>query len=345
MDVKNMDINYKENVKNVFDGKKVDVTPVITITQSGTLEAMEKTGTSWPKAHQDAEQMATLGASLYELTGLEDAKIPFCLAVEAEAMGCEVDLGCGGKTPEVTKSPFNEPDEIEIPDNYETAGRIPVICEAVEILKERYDNLPVCVGVTGPFTVAGHLIGVERILKMINTDFYAVEHAIDVASEAVSAYIKELNKVKPDIICVADPTSSGDLLGPIDFQQLSRPALEDIQEDMDAQNVLHICGHTAAILKDMLSCGYNGISIEEVVDMRYAQKVKHELGDISQVCGNISTSKTLYRGTTEEVRQEVLQALERGVDVVAPSCGIAAASPLANIQAMVDARNEFYEDK
>ena len=111
---------------------------------------------------------------------------------------------------------------------------------------------------------------------------------------------------------------------------------------MKSQNVLHICGHTAGILKDMLSCGYNGISIEEAVDMNFAQKVKHDLGDKCQVCGNISTSKTLFRGTPEEVREEVLQALNKGVDVVAPSCGIAAASPLKNIQAMVNARNEFF---
>jgi [methyl-Co(III) methanol-specific corrinoid protein]:coenzyme M methyltransferase len=337
-----MEINYKENLENVLNGKNVDITPVITVTQSGILDAMEITGTSWPRAHEDPEQMATLGASLHELAGLEDAKIPFCLAVEAESMGCEVDLGYGARTPEVVKSPFDNPREIEIPDDFEERGRIPVICEAVEILHERYDNLPVCVGITGPFTVAGHMIGVEEILKMINTDYYGVEAAIDVAAEAVMAYIKVLNEVKPDVICVADPTSSGDLLSPLDFQQLSRPALEDIEEKMKSQNVLHICGHVKNMLKDMLSCGYNGISIEEAVDMRDAQAVKHSLGDISQVCGNISTSKTLYRGTPEEVRQEVLQALEKGVDVVAPSCGIAAASPLKNIQAMVNARNEYF---
>lgn len=337
-----MDINYKKNLENVLNGKEVDITPVITVTQSGILDAMKLTGTSWPTAHEDPEQMATLGASLHELAGLEDAKIPFCLAVEAESMGCEVDLGSGGRTPEVVKSPFDDPREIEIPDNFETSGRIPVICEAVEILHERYDNLPVCVGITGPFTVAGHMIGVEEILKMINLDYWGVDAAVEVATEAVMAYIKELNEVKPDVICVADPTSSGDLLSPLDFQQISRPPLEDIEKAMKSQNVLHICGHTGNMLKDMLSCGYNGISIEEAVDMRYAQEVKASLGDKCQVCGNISTSRTLFRGTPEEVRTEVLQALEKGVDVVAPSCGIAASSPLVNIQAMVNARNEFF---
>ncbi|MDY2744481.1 MAG: uroporphyrinogen decarboxylase family protein, partial [Methanosphaera sp.] len=73
-------MNYKKNLEDVLNGKQTDITPVITVTQSGILDAMELTGTSWPTAHKDPEQMATLGASLYELAGLEDAKIPFCLA-------------------------------------------------------------------------------------------------------------------------------------------------------------------------------------------------------------------------------------------------------------------------
>ena len=104
-----MNINYTKNLRDVLNGKKTDIAPVVTVTQSGILDAMERTGTSWPQAHENPEQMATLGASLYELARLEDAKIPFCLAVEAESMGCEVDLGYGGRTPEVVKSPFEKP--------------------------------------------------------------------------------------------------------------------------------------------------------------------------------------------------------------------------------------------
>ena len=44
-----------------------------------------------------------------------------------------------------------------------------------------------------------------------------------------------------------------------------------------------------------------------------------------------------------EVKAEVTTALEKGIDVLAPSCGIAPKSPLANIQAFVEARDEFYQ--
>ena len=78
-------MNYKENLINALAGEKVDVKPVVSVTQLGIVDAMEKTNTSWPEAHTDPEQMATLASSLYELAGLECARLPFCLSVEAEA--------------------------------------------------------------------------------------------------------------------------------------------------------------------------------------------------------------------------------------------------------------------
>lgn len=55
-----MNINYTKNLRDVLNGKKTDIAPVVTVTQSGILDAMERTGTSWPQAHENPEQMATL---------------------------------------------------------------------------------------------------------------------------------------------------------------------------------------------------------------------------------------------------------------------------------------------
>ena len=155
-------MNLKENVLAVLSGEEVDVTPVISVTQIGIVEAMEKTDAFWPEAHEDAEKMAILGSSLYELAGLECARIPFCLTVEAESMGCKVNLGSEDKTPLVVESPFQNAVDIKIPKDFLHNGRIPVVLEAINKLKEKYgDNLPIIVGITGPFTLTGHLLGVE----------------------------------------------------------------------------------------------------------------------------------------------------------------------------------------
>ena len=85
-------MNIKSNVLKVLSGEESDITPALSVTQIAIVEAMEKTDVYWPEAHINADMMAILGSSLYELAGLECARIPFCLTVEAEAMGCKVDL-------------------------------------------------------------------------------------------------------------------------------------------------------------------------------------------------------------------------------------------------------------
>lgn len=336
-------MNLIDNLQAALNGEDVEKTPVVSVTQVGIVDAMAASETSWPTAHEDAEQMARLGAALYEQAGLECARVPFDLNIEAEAMGCPVNLGNMDSTPGLAGNLTDDPEELEVPDDFLENGRIPAVLKSIEILKEKYDDVPVIVGIAGPFTLTGHLLGVENLVKMLKTDSFAVEDAMDISLEAMAEYVGALNEVGPDAICVADPTSSPELLDPMDFVEFAQPSLEDLQDEMEPQSILHICGNSRPILEDMLDCGYNGISVEEAVDMAEAEKVKEELDTGTQMVGNISTSQTLFSKTPADVKAEVKVALEKGVDVLAPSCGIAPKSPLANIQALVEARNEFFE--
>lgn len=351
-------MNVKENLLKVLSGDEVDITPVISVTQIGIVEAMEKTGAYWPEAHTNPEKMANLGSSLYELVGLECARIPFCLTVEAEAMGCKVDLGTKDRTPLVTESPFESAGDIKIPADFSSNGRIPSVLKAVKILKEKYGNtLPVIVGITGPFTLTGHLLGVEKLVRSMRVRPADVELAVDKALEVSIEYARVLSEVKPDIICVADPTSATELINPLQFKTIVKPRLEDLAAEIDSKKVLHICGSAEPILKDMADIGFDGLSIEEKVDVKRA---KEELGGGGKIIrvggravsmgggkepkliGNISSSQTIFMGSPDEVKVEVKNTLEAGVDILAPSCGLAPGSPLKNIQAMVEARNEYH---
>jgi [methyl-Co(III) methanol-specific corrinoid protein]:coenzyme M methyltransferase len=352
-------MNLKNNVLKVLSGEKTDLTPVISVTQLGVVEAMEQTDAFWPEAHEDADKMATLGSSLYELVGLECARIPFCLTVEAEALGCEVDLGNEEKTPQIRSTPFKTASEIEVPANFLSNGRIPVVLEAIEKLKQKYgDTIPIIVGITGPFTLTGHLLGVENLVRYMKTKPDEIETAIDNSLDACMDYAEAISKVGPDIICVAEPTAAPELIDPLQFKSMVKPALEDLANFIKTKKVLHICGSTQPIIKDMATIGYDGISVEEKVDIK---KAKEELekgsnvmkvggksmprgsSSISKIIGNISTTQTLFRGTEEEIKNEVKMVLDAGIDILAPSCGLAPRSPLKNIEAMINARNKFFD--
>ena len=333
-----------ENLKAALNGEEVEKVPAISATAAAVEEAFPAANVSWPEAHKDAEQMARLGISLHEQAGLECARVPFDLTAEAEAFGCEVDLGDMENTPTLRSHDIvDDVEDLEVPDDFVNNGRLPVILESIEILKNEYPEVPVIVGMAGPFTLTGHLLGVEDLVKMLKTDSFVVEDAVEIALEAQTELVQAFNESGVDVIAVADPTSSPELLYPNDFSEFAQPALEDLSAEMETESILHICGNSRPILEEMLDCGFSGISVEEAVDMTEAQQVRAETGAETVMVGNVSTSQTLFSKPVEEVKAEVTQALEKGVHVLAPSCGIAPKSPLANLKAFVEARDEFYQ--
>src|SRR5690606_41636242 len=70
-----------------------DALPICSVTQTGIVELMDEVGAPWPEAHSDPDKMAKLAIANYELSGLEAVRVPYCLTVLAEAMGCEVNMG------------------------------------------------------------------------------------------------------------------------------------------------------------------------------------------------------------------------------------------------------------
>ena len=333
-----------ENLKAALNDEEVEKVPAISATAAAVEEAFPGANVSWPSAHTNAEEMARLGASLHDQAGLECARVPFDLTAEAEAFGCEVDLGDMDNTPTLrTHAPFDDVEDLEVPDDFASQGRLPIILESIEILKNERPELPVIVGMAGPFTLAGHLLGVEDLVKMLKTDSFVVEDVVEIASDAQIELVEAFNDVGVDVICVADPTSSPELLNPDDFFDFAQPALEDLAGEMDAQSIIHICGNSLPIMEGMLTSGFSGASFEEAVNIAEAKEVKDAEGSNTVLVGNISTSQTLFSKSTDEVKAEVTGALDAGINVLAPSCGIAPKSPLANIKAFVEARDEFYQ--
>ncbi|MGN1321147.1 MAG: uroporphyrinogen decarboxylase family protein [Methanosphaera sp.] len=72
-----MDINLKDNLINALTNKDTDITPVGSFPATCMTELMVKDGTSWPKGHRDAEQMAKIASSAYRYVGLESMVLPF----------------------------------------------------------------------------------------------------------------------------------------------------------------------------------------------------------------------------------------------------------------------------
>jgi len=88
-----VDLTLKERLKRTLNGKKVDKAPVLAVTQTGTKELMNLTKYYWPDANWNPKALAELAISAHREIGFEAVRIPYCLTVLLEALGCEIEKG------------------------------------------------------------------------------------------------------------------------------------------------------------------------------------------------------------------------------------------------------------
>ena len=86
----------KERLLRTLAGRPVDRAPVICpggMMNSAVVEIMEAGGRRWPEAHHDPDLMGGLAGDVQGMTGFENFGLPFCMTVEAQALGSVIDQG------------------------------------------------------------------------------------------------------------------------------------------------------------------------------------------------------------------------------------------------------------
>ena len=257
------EFTLKTRLLAALEGKPVDKVPVCSVTQTGIVELMDEVGAPWPEAHSDPELMAKLAIANYELSGLEAVRLPYCLTVLVEAMGCEINMGTKNRQPSVTGHPY--PKDLEgasIPADLLQKGRIPVVLEAIKIVREKVGpDVPIIGGMEGPGTGASDLVSVKSFMKWSIKKIDLFQQALDLATEAAIMYANAMVEAGADVIAIADPVASPDLMSPDSFRQYLKPRLQKFSASVNSITVLHVCGNVNPILSDMADCGFEGLSV------------------------------------------------------------------------------------
>ncbi|HOP09685.1 MAG TPA: methylcobamide:CoM methyltransferase MtaA [Candidatus Methanofastidiosa archaeon] len=337
------DIDIKKNLFDALDGKRVTKVPVASFTQTGIVDLMELSNASWPLAHEDPHLMAELAMAAHDLIGFESVRVPYCVTVLAEALGCDLMMGKADKQPSVLSHPLSGLEkDLEVPERLLEIGRIPVVLDAIGKVRERMgEDVPIIAGFEGPCTLASDLIGAEKFLISFIKKPEYVASVIRSSTEACIEYSNSLLEAGADIICVADPVASPELISPKIFESHVMENLKNIAKCSKGRSVLHICGNVYKILDSMSRCGYDALSVEEKISD--IGKAKELISGRSRLVGNVACATTLFNGTPEDVKEEAMNAMKNGIDVLAPGCGLAPKTPIENARALIEARNDYYQ--
>ena len=337
-------ISTKDTVMAIFKGDRkagpVCSCPLVTV----TLEQMEASGSYYPTAHNDPQAMARLSGFAFDFLGFQGVRVPFDLCVEAEAFGCKLRNGGKEAPPSITTNALGEKDPFLVPKDIFQKGRFQVVFEAIRILKDKFgDDVTIYTGLVGPLTLIGSLYDTSRVMRWPIREPARMDDNLECAVDFLVEYAQLLFEAGGDVLSILDPTASGDLLSKKYFQKHMVPFYRRMREKIHAPIALHICGDTEDFLELLPQTGFEAFSFEgPKVSVRTARQ---KIGDEMLLIGNIPTYDTLLFATPETVHEASLRALEDGVDLLAPACGVPVQTPTENLKAMVRAVKEFKENR
>ncbi|MGE0875461.1 MAG: MtaA/CmuA family methyltransferase [Burkholderiales bacterium] len=326
-----MSANTKERILAKLRGEQPQGRVVWVPTVGVTVEAMKMVDARWPDSHWEPKKIARAAASTYELTGVPCCTVPFCLTLEGEALGCELDRGSEITQPQIMEHLESDPGSFELPADFLSRGRIPAVLEAISLLAaSQRDVQPVNMKVTGPFTIACAVFGAERILLGTLEEPEAVKHVLEVMTQAAIELSRAAIQAGVDTITLSDPVASGDLLSGDQYAEFARPYEARVFAAVNVPTALHICGYTKDLMPHIASTGTLAFSFEEKVEVRDAKQV---LGDVLAI-GNVAPVAALLNGGPEDVLRASNKCFEDGIDLLSSGCAVPPMTTLENLRAM-----------
>ncbi len=332
-------MNSRERVLTLFKGGQTDRVPCFSGMGNVTEEGINKLGYRFAGIHLDAKMMADTAASTYKMFGFECGVVPVDLCVEAEALGCVINVyphAEGILYPTIKEKLIHNEDEmdVKIPADLAGRGRIPLLKEAIKLLKADIGN-EVAVGsyVLGPFTLAGQIMELNDLLKLSFKRADKVAKLLDVMADAIIIVAKEFENAGVDYLTVREMGATTDVLSPRVFKNLILPPLRKILKEVKINSVLHICGKTNDIVTFMMEAGPTAISVEQKNDVAETRK---KLGDNALIFGNYDPYNVLVSGDENLVRTTMRKCIDDGVSAVWPGCDIWPTVPPQNMIAMLD---------
>ena len=303
-------------------------------------------GFSLKDYYHSAEKMCAVEQYMYETFGTDGVGISTTLRGMAEAMGSKIRY-YDHNIAQLEKPAFTLR-EVERAKhvNIEKDGRLPIILEAVRMVKELLgDRVPVSATVTGPFTVAAMVLGTENLLIGTVKAPDKIHQLMEVIVENNNRYIKRLLELGVGI-GFADPLSSTSVISKKQYRKFSLPYFQKNVDYIKANGGgcgLHICGKSKGIWEDLNGTGIGTFGLDNVEDLEEAKEI---LGPYMCIQGNVPPVEVMTYGTPQDVLRSARECILKGQDspkgyVLTSGCQMPLNTPEENMHALMDAARIF----
>jgi len=284
------------------------------------------------KSSKNIVEGITKAVELYRPDGIP---VVFDLQIEAEVLGCKL-VWSKENPPAVVSHPLMDGTalgSLHLPEKKD--GRIPLVLEATMELRNRFPDLALYGLITGPFTLALHLLGTEIFMKLFEDPDY-VHQLMDFCAEVGIKYSEFLLDAGCDVIAVVDPMTSQ--IDPASFETFVSPYARRIFEYVRIRkkySSFFVCGHAQQNIEVMCDCRPDNISIDENIPLDFVKEIslKKEIS----FGGNLKLTSVLLLGNELDSRKDAIHCLDLGGKkgfIIAPGCDLPMDTPITNLQAV-----------
>ncbi len=272
--------------------------------------------------------LSTRYPSLAVLTAMD-------LSVEAEAFGARVKWS-DTEAPTVSGSIVSDGEGIaalQVPRV--GAGRTFEYIRAARLAAEHIEDKVVLGGIIGPFSLAGRLLDLTRLMMALRRDPDMVHALLEKCTAFLTDYAKAFKESGANGVVIAEPAAG--LISPAFCQKFSsdyiKRIVDTVQDDYFVV-VLHNCGNTEVLVNAMLFTGSKALHFGNVVDML---AIMAQIPKDVVAFGNIDPVKIMKMGSVREVKVKTLELLEEMSKynnfVLSTGCEVPPGIPLENLDA------------
>ncbi len=272
--------------------------------------------------------------------------VVFDLQIEAEILGCQLQWA-PHNPPAVVSHPLEEGvklSDLKVPEI--TDGRIPVAVNAAKELRAKYPDIALYGLITGPFTLALHLLGTDIFTKLFEAPDEIVE-VMEFCTKVGNKMATYLMDAGCDVIAVVDPMTSQ--IDPMTFESFVTPYVSEIFDTVRNANKLSsffVCGHAQQNIEAMCNCKPDNVSIDENIPIDFVKDIALKKG--ISFGGNMKLTVVLLMGNEDDCREEAVECLDLGGKtgfILAPGCDLPMDTPPQNLKAVTEIVHDDYKQE
>jgi [methyl-Co(III) methanol-specific corrinoid protein]:coenzyme M methyltransferase len=329
-----------KDILALFNKQNPDTPPLFSGLISVTEAGLESEGLKFHKTHRNAAKMARVAASTYRVSGFGSAVVPLDMYVEAEALGATVDFREGSKGAEYPRVAGFLYDSVEGLNTkgtkftkVEELGRIPLVCEAIKLLKEDVgEEIVICGYVPGPFTLLSLLVETWALYGSLRKT-EQIHAALEFLTQVLASVGNVYREAGADFLTIHEMGGSPGALGPKIFESVVLPHLQVLTTALEGPVVLSACGRTNGTMHLLAASGAHALSVDQTNDLAASRQ---EVPDVL-LFGNLDPVGLISAGTPDEIREAVASVVRSGADAIWPGCDLYPQVPLENLRALVEA--------